>query len=176
MAQILGKSFCCMQEYILQIQWLRYSGNPPVVCTNIIWKFSGSDTRGILLLYAGIYSENLMAQILGKSSCCMQEYNMKIKWLRYSGNPPVVCRNIFWKFNGSDTREILLLYAGIHSDNEVAQILGKSSCCMQEYILTIKWLRYSGNLSVVCRNILWQLCGSDTREILLLYAGIYSED
>ena len=132
-AQILGKSFCCMQECILKIQWLRYSGNPPVVCRK--------------------YSDNSMAQILGKSSYCMQEYILKIQWLRYSGNPSVVCRNKPCKFNGSDTRGILVLYAGRYSDNYVAQILGKSFCCMQEHILTIQWLRYSGNPSVVCTNI-----------------------
>ena len=152
----------------LKIRWLRYSGNPSVVCRNKFWKFTGSDTREILLLYAGMYSENSMAQILGKSFCCMQEHIFNIKLLRYSGNPSIVCTNIIWKWCGSDTREILLLYA-----NYVAQILGKSFCCMQECILKIQWLRYSGNPPVVCKNIMWKLSGSDTREILLLYARTY---
>ena len=176
MAQILGKSSCRMQEHILKVQWLRYSGNPSVVCRNICWKFSGSDTREILLLYAGTYSESAMAQILGKSFCCMQEHFLKIQWLRYSGNPAVVCRNIYWKLNCSDTREIRVLYAKTYSYASAAQILGQSFCCMQEYILKMKWLRYSVNPSVVCRNILWKLNGSDTREILPLYAGTYSEN
>ena len=51
MAQILGKSFRCLQEHILKIQSLRYSGNPPVVCRSII---------------------------------------LQIQWLRYSGTPSVV--------------------------------------------------------------------------------------
>ena len=93
-------------------------------------KLSGSDTLEILLLYAGTYSENSVAQTLGKSFCCMQEHILKIQWLRYSGNLSVVCRNILWKLTGSDTREILLLYAGTYSESAVAQILWKSVCCM----------------------------------------------
>ena len=58
MAQMLGKSYCCMQEYILKTQWLRYSGNPSVVCGNIFCKLNGADALEILLLYAGTYSEN----------------------------------------------------------------------------------------------------------------------
>ena len=170
------KSLCCVQERTSKIQWRKYSGNPSVVCKTILWKLSGSDTREIFLSYAGIHFENSMAQILGKSFCYMQECIVKIQWLRYSGNLSAVCRNIFWKFNGSDTREMLLLSAGTYFENSMAQILWKSFCCAREHIIKIPWSRYQGNPSAVCMIILWRFSGSDTRDILLLYAGIYYEN
>ena len=164
MAQVLGKSSCCMHAYILTLHWLRHSGNPPCICRNMFWNSTGSDTREILLLYLLIYSDNPLAQILGISPCSMQEYALKVCWLRYSGNPPAVCMHILWHLTGSDTREILLLlYAGICFKSVLAQILGKSCCCMQVYILKIIWLRYSGNPAAVWINIFWHSTGSDTR-------------
>ena len=176
MAQILGKSFCCMQEYILKIQWLRYSGNPSAVCRNIFWKFNCSDTQEMLLLSAGTYFENSMAQILGKSFCCMQEHTFTIQWLRCSGHPFVVWEIIFWKSNGSDTLEILLLCAGTYNQNSMAQISRKSFCCMHDHTLKIQWLRYSGHPFVVRKHILWKFNGSDTWEICLLYAAMGMEE
>ena len=144
-----------MQEYALNVCWLRYSGHPAAVCINMLCKFNGSGTREVLLLYACIYSDTSLAQTLGKSSLYMQEYALKVCWLRYSGNPAAVFINIFWQSTGSDTRNIALFHARICFKSVLAQILGKSSCCMYAYIVTLDWLRYSGNLtSVVCRNML----------------------
>ena len=135
MAQIFGKSFCCLQDHIVEIKWLRYSGNLSVGCRSVLRKFNGADTREILPLAVGKYFGDSVAQIVGKSFCFMQEHAWKVQWLRYSGNPSLLCRNSFRKFNGSDTREILLSHAGIYCENSMAQILWKSFCCMQEYIL-----------------------------------------
>ena len=125
-AQILGKSFCCVQEHTSKIQWRRYSGNPPVDWQAILCKFSGSDTRDMLLLYAGSYLDGSVAQMLGKSFCCMQEHTSKIEWLRHSGNLSAVCKSMFLKFSGSDALEILMLCAGAYFENSMAQILVKS--------------------------------------------------
>ena len=78
MAQVFGKSARGLAGNTLQIQWLRYSGHAFVVCRIILGWISGPDAREILLLYAGTYFENLMAQILWKSFCCMQEHVFKI--------------------------------------------------------------------------------------------------
>ena len=176
MAQVLGTCFCCMQDHTWKDQWLRSSRNPSVVCRNILRKFSGSDTLEIFLLYARACFENLVAQILWKSFCCVQERTSKIQWRRYSGNPSVVCKTILWKLSGSDTREIFLLDAGAYFENSMAQILGKCFSCLQGHTLRIQWLRYSGNPSVVCKNILSQFSGSDARDILLLYGRSFSEN
>ena len=105
----------------------------------------------------------------------MQIYIPKIIWLRCSGNPAAVCINICWPSTGADTQEIALFHAGICFESVLAQILGKSCSCVYEYVLTLHWLRYSGNPAAVCINILWHSTGSDTREILPAYAGIYSD-
>ena len=156
LAQILGKSCCCMQVYILKIIWLRYSGNPAAVWINIFWHSTGSDTRWTPPVYGGIYTDASLAQIHGTCLLrCMQEYALKVCWLRYSGNPAAACRNMLWKYTGSDTREILLLYGIIYSDTSLAQILGKSCCCMYKCMLKIHWVIYSGNVSsAVCKNML----------------------
>ena len=175
LAQIFGKSCCCMQEYALKVYGLRYSGNPAAVCMNIFWHSTGSDTREILPVYAGIYSDTPLAQILGKSMHkCIQDYALKVCWLRYSV-PARICKHILWHSTGSDTREIALSNAGICFKSVLAQILGASCCCMQGDAVQIHWLRYSGNPAAVSRHIFWHSTGSDTREIFLVYAGIYSD-
>ena len=126
--------------------------------------------REMLLLSAGTYFENSMAQILWKSFCCMQAHTLKIQWLRYSGNPSVVCRSILRKFNGAGIREIRPWTGRQYFANSVAQILGTCFCCMQDHTWMDQWPRCSGNPSVVCRNILRKFNGSDTLEIFLLYA------
>ena len=151
LAHIFRKSYSCMYAYIMTLHWLRYSGNPPCICKHIyilkiywlrysgnpaavckhtFWHSTGSDTREIALSNARICFERVLAQILGASCCCMHKYALQIQWLRYSGSPPAVCMHIFWHSTGSDTREILPVYAGICSETPLAQILGKSCCCI----------------------------------------------
>ena len=152
LAHIFRKSYSCMYAYIMTLHWLRYSGNPPCICKHIyilkiywlrysgnpaavckhtFWHSTGSDTREMSpSLYARICFERILAQIFGKSCCCMQEYALKVYGLRYSGNPAPVCMNIFWHSTGSDTREILPVYARMHVQISLAQILGISCCCI----------------------------------------------